>query len=625
MIRSAIRHIRRNIFWKIYLLNGLVASFVLSTAVLLMIGKFKEYLWNHVVQDLEEKTVLLGPLSERAILTDQIDEFRATVRQVGQRSKTRITIIDKFGNVIADSASNYHLHASRDNKSYWTKPEIIQSLANSYGFAFRFSHHLGQRMMYVSKVMRQPSGNIIGAVRVAVSQKRLEHQVHNLLSWVIIFTLLGAVGILIGSYFVVRQITQPLTHTAEICKKLSRGEYRLPKFEHRFDEVGQLNITLRYMGSMISSKIATITRERAQLESMMKAMSEGIISIGPMNTVLFCNTAAQELLNPRSNLAHASTQTLITHYPWMGDLINNAQTSEKMISKELDIPGNGQSSGARTISVHSSAFALSNGRGVTIVIRDITKIRKLEQVRRDFVANVSHEIKTPLTCIQGYVEVLQNSSELDPATTGRFLDKVASNTERLKYLVQDILSLAKIESAEPQHAYEEITWNFILQQVKSQYEEQAHSKNIQLIFDPVPFASYVRADDESMRQILDNLISNALRYTSPGGAVRCVVKVEGLEVILEVSDTGIGIPEQDLDRVFERFYRVDQDRSRLLGGTGLGLAIVKHRVSALGGRIKLSSQVGQGSTFKVFLKHSGGPHYNFSSDTPEPVVPSPAL
>lgn len=605
MVGKMIRQIRKRIFWKIYLLNGIVASLILTTAVCLMIGRFKKYLWEHVVQDLEEKAVLLGPLAEHAILSRDMDKFKHTILRVGQRSKTRITIIDKFGNVVADSLKSYSTENLSNRQSYWTKPEIIESLANNYGFAFRYSHHFGLKMMYVSKVIHDLDGNILGAVRVAISEEKLEGQVRDLLNWVVLFTLLGTLGILIGTYLVVRRITRPLIYTVEICKKLSRGEYHLPYFEKRSDEIGQLTTTLRYMGAVINSKIATITRERAQLESMMKAMTEGILSIGPMDTILFCNNAASDLLGIHKNIVNTSTHVLVQLYPWMNDLIHNARTSVSVVSKEIDIefPKNCVESSVKTVSVHSSSFSLSNGRGVTIVIRDISQVRRLENMRRDFVANVSHEIKTPLTCIQGYVEVLQSSHSLDTQTSKRFLEKVVSNTERLKDLVRDILSLAKIESEKSHVNLEVLTWHRIISQVKSEYEQQARKHHIKLCFREIPDFSYVRGDVESMHLILDNLVSNALRYTPENGEICVSVSLEFGRVVLRVLDTGLGIPQADLSRVFERFYRVDQDRSRKLGGTGLGLAIVKNSVSALGGKIELESKLGKGSLFTVYLQH----------------------
>lgn len=234
--------------------------------------------------------------------------------------------------------------------------------------------------------------------------------------------------------------------------------------------------------------------------------------------------------------------------------------------------------------------------------RKLAELQRLENVRRDFVANVSHEIKTPLTSIKGYVETLQSGAVDDPLVRQRFLEKIERNSTRLTTLVQDILSLAKIESLEDSFQLSPVDWASVMQSVVSRYEDAMSQKSLKLKVQFPSETHFVLGDREAMIQVLDNLVSNAIKYTPDGGKISLSLTVKGSFVRIDVEDTGIGIPEEHLDRIFERFYRVDKARSREMGGTGLGLSIVKHLVSGMGGEVQVSSALGIGSCFSVFLK-----------------------
>lgn len=328
----------------------------------------------------------------------------------------------------------------------------------------------------------------------------------------------------------------------------------------------------------------------------MASMVEGIISVDEANRVLFCNQPAYRLLggaqgSPSTGLVELESFRQLIPY------IEQARSRDALVEVELKHTWD---RAPRVIEVHASPFSTLAGRGVTVVIHDISRIRQLEKVRRDFVANVSHEIKTPLTSIKGYVETLLAGAICDDEINVRFLEKINTNADRLIYLVGDILSLANIESEDSPMQLGSLDWVPVISRVLSQYADLCDENGIRLEWEASP-ETFVLGDPEAMRQILENLISNGVRYTDPGGAIRVSLRQGAGFAELVVADTGVGIAPKHQSRIFERFYRVDKDRSRQKGGTGLGLAIVKHLVSSLHGTIDLESMPGRGSTFVVSL------------------------
>jgi two-component system phosphate regulon sensor histidine kinase PhoR len=339
-------------------------------------------------------------------------------------------------------------------------------------------------------------------------------------------------------------------------------------------------------------------------------MVEGIIAIDNAGRILFSNQAASRLLHSDMRLSRGEDFKNVPAVNLLADLINDARQTSGLVTREVRM---GPRENQIFIATKALPFAnsesggLSAADGVVIVLHDITNVRRLERVRRDFVANVSHELKTPLTAIKGYVEALLGGAMEDPVTNVRFLEKIDRNVGRLSNLVQDILSLARIESHEDvdlgDAASVRIDWRSIVQAVASAHEDEAAAKGITMSVKLSDEPLVVAGEREAMRQILDNLVSNAIKYTPKSGQVWIDGhKSAGSECEIVVRDSGIGIPEKHLDRIFERFYRVDVARSREMGGTGLGLSIVKHLVAGLGGQVTVESKVGAGSAFTVHMK-----------------------
>ncbi len=355
-------------------------------------------------------------------------------------------------------------------------------------------------------------------------------------------------------------------------------------------EVAELRDRIRSMSSELSSRIRSITAERNRLETTLASIVEGVVAVDQHGTVIQMNGAAARFLraNVRSDLGLPFAD--VCRNREIADLVQTSLTTQEFQKREASDGG---------VVLDCYAGPLREGAGVALVLHDITEVRRLEAVRRDFVANVSHELKTPLTAIKGYVETLLTGGIGDQEINLRFLRKIDTHTNRLTALITDLLSLSRIESGEAVSKRESVNVGEVLATSMARLGPTAERKGLRFGVRTLDRNLRIDGDAEALSQVFDNLIDNAIKYTEPGQRVEVSLARENDKVVFEVEDSGVGIPAEDLPRIFERFYRVDKARSRELGGTGLGLSIVRHLVNALGGDVKVRSELGVGSVFTV--------------------------
>lgn len=423
-------------------------------------------------------------------------------------------------------------------------------------------------------------------------------QAFELLNSLLVATVAGALVALGVGYFVAQSVQKSLSDLTRVAESLTCGDFSARVKRLGEDEFGLLGLTLNLLGEELSERLATLSQERTQLAALFDGMVEGIVAIGDDDRVLFANGAADRLL--KANVSPARGKQL-SDVPGLGLLLPvviQCRTDKKRKHTELTLRDGEHLIALET---HASPFKGSQSAGVVVVLHDVTELRRLERVRRDFVANVSHELKTPLTSIKGYVETLQSGAKEDPAMLNRFLERIEVNVGRLVELVQDILSLAKAENQDGQLTRSAVDISGVARQSLVHHEHAVTSKNISLKVDVADHV-IVQGDREAVRQVIDNLLTNAIKYTPDGGEVRLGIDKLGPHAILRVEDTGVGIPQEHHARIFERFYRVDKHRSREVGGTGLGLSIVKHLVSSMHGKVSVASEPGKGSTFLVQMR-----------------------
>lgn len=366
--------------------------------------------------------------------------------------------------------------------------------------------------------------------------------------------------------------------------------------------LGRLVAQFDELAPVLQDRIAQLEQDRQQLTAVLGGMAEGVLAVDSRRRLVFANASADRLFG----LGPGSVGRLVPELiraPQVLDAVNATLTSSEAYRGEVTMGGRdaGLRSQHRTLAVHGTPLPGTPGPGALLVFHDVSDLRRLERVRQEFVANVSHELKTPLASIKAYTETLIDWALHDETVNIKFLKRIEEQAERLNQLILDLLSLARLESGQEVYQHGPLVPTPVISDCVDHHRAVAESKSQTLTLDlgSVDGDTYVLADEEAVRQICDNLIDNAIKYTPEGGSVRVSCRLEGDAVVVDVADSGIGIPRDDLPRVFERFYRVDKARSREMGGTGLGLSIVKHLVQSIGGQISVDSRVGVGSTFTV--------------------------
>ncbi|HWG42609.1 MAG TPA: ATP-binding protein [Gemmataceae bacterium] len=413
----------------------------------------------------------------------------------------------------------------------------------------------------------------------------------------------GATGIaLLGSLLVsvrlARRFSKPLRALIGVADKLGEGASGQHVYTQGHDEIGELVRAFNRMSERLDDRIATLEEDRQQLRTILSGMVEGVVALDAGQRILFANERATQLLGlPLQTPVGRRLWEVVRQRPLL-DVVQRALDGSEPQHEELGWSG----SSTRSLTVHAARLPGLPPRGAVLVLHDTTELRRLERLRQEFVANVSHELKTPLSVIKACVETLLDGAMDDPQHRAQFLEQVASQSNRLHALILDLLSLARIESGEELFDLQAIPVAEVVAACAERHRPRAEAKGqtLEVIApDEEPIALW--ADEEAVEQILDNLLDNAVKYTPEEGRVSVRWYREGEQVCLEVSDSGIGIPESDLPRIFERFYRVDKARSREMGGTGLGLSIVKHLTQAMNGSVRASSRAGHGTTFTVCL------------------------
>jgi two-component system phosphate regulon sensor histidine kinase PhoR len=396
-----------------------------------------------------------------------------------------------------------------------------------------------------------------------------------------------------------RRMGRPLRDLIGVADKLGEGNSGQRVFTEGQDEIGELVWAFNRMSEQLDARIARLEEDRQQLRTILSGMVEGVVALDSGQRILYANERATQLLGlPWQAPVGRRLWEVVRQRPLL-DVVQRALDSSEPQREELGWSG----SSMRSLTVHAARLPGLPPRGAVLVLHDTTELRRLERLRQEFVANVSHELKTPLSIIKACVETLLDGAVDDPKHRRQFLEQLEAQSTRLHVLILDLLSLARIESGTELFDFQPLLVCEIVTACMERHRPRAESKG--QVFEMVPPADdeglAVWADEEALEQILDNLLDNAVKYTPQEGRVSMRWRREGEQVCLEVTDTGIGIPEADLPRIFERFYRVDKARSRELGGTGLGLSIVKHLAQAMRGSVRATSRSGQGTTFTVSL------------------------
>lgn len=524
-------------------------------------------------------------------------DLHSLAREAGAAINARMTLIAPNGTVRADSGVAPENVSRMEN--HLDRPEIAAARTAGTGVSIRYSETLKSRMIYVAVPFT--AGNQAGYIRTALPLAvidRTRSELHTILG----VAALAAVGLSFVLSWLLSSLTvKPLESMVQAARRFGTGDFsgRIPVAGS--DEVGELAGVLNDMASDIRHNLERLAEEKNRLDGILRGMGEGVLVTDADGRVQLVNPAFCEMF-ALDSVPDGSMFIEICRHPQLVASFRRATSGEGELRDELELADPPRSLLTHWVPLNDAAGL----HGVVAVFHDISQIKRLEKVRRDFVANVSHELRTPISVISGYAETLlsDNLIQSNPEQARRFMGVIHSHTGRLARLLDDILALSRLDSSLLTLSIAPVDIASLLENSRSLTERSAAAKGVSVVCLPVAEGLVVEGDEVRLEQVLVNLLDNAIKYTPPGGSVTVSARTTGPDVELCVADTGIGIPEKDLHRIFERFYRVDPARSREQGGTGLGLSIVKHLIGLHGGEITVESTPGTGSVFTVRLKTS---------------------
>ncbi|MBH0203025.1 MAG: HAMP domain-containing protein [Nitrospira sp.] len=547
----------------------------------------------------------IHPLLSSSLSPRPLSSLQETARDLGNRVSARVTLVAADGTVLADSAvRDADLPAVENHTS---RPEIQQALSTGHGADIRPSHTTGERTMYRALLLHQAQNAAPIVVRVGLPMVIVDREIAELKQHLFLALGVAFLVALTLSIWLAHSITKPLSDIVAAARQLSSGHLAVPIRTTAQDEVSLLATTLNDMANQLHAKIDELSEDRAQLLAVLTSMVEGVMVLDYRGHVLQINPALEGMFGISRVEARGRPCAELFRQQQLNDLVTTILRSRVPHEDEIVLPLTGR---CLQIEASPAGGERESEACIVLVFHDITELRRLEKIRKDFVANVSHELRTPLTSIKGYVEALLDGAKDDPAVSAKFLEIILKQSDRLNLIIEDLLELSKIESGRVSLKEEPLELRSIVDRTLSMIKPIADKKRHRLVTSIDPALPPVAGDEGRLVQVLTNLLDNAVKYTPEGGTISVGAKpapsVGNAEppaqaIDLSVADTGIGIPEEDRPRVFERFYRVDKARSRELGGTGLGLAIVKHIVEGHGGQVWVEANHPQGSRFVVRL------------------------
>ncbi len=594
----AINLFRSRILWKIYAAFVIVIVIAAVMVSMVVSGVIRDRTLADVQQTLNVRTLFLSRLVLPLLQGEKDLHLRRALKDVAVRSHTRFTIIDATGRVLIDSDKDPKL---MDNHA--TRPEIMESRFHDFGVANRYSNTLKTEMMYLARSLKR-EGELLGYVRASQPLILINQRISDSRGMILAgIGMIALIALLLG-FLLARHFIRPLLSMTQMAEAMASGDFSSSLDYRRRDEIGRLAQAFNLMAEKSRQRIETINSDRTKLNAILTSMREGVVAVDDDEKVVHMNQAAVQILNINDQEWRGKAIWEITRLQELCGALSEVLQSSTDIKRNLNI-----SYGMQERVVEMYAVPLKSGTvvvGAMVVLLDVSELHRLETVRRDFVSNASHELKTPITAIRALVETMVDDADHMPeAVRLSFLKKIATQSLRLSALVVDLMALSRFETQSQDEVLKmRLELNDVVATAVNCLRPLADDQDISLEFEASDEKIELFANQEMLDQAITNVLDNAIKYNTPGGRVRIGLERIGAEVIVEVLDTGIGIPPQEKERIFERFYRVDKARSRELGGTGLGLAIVRHIVSVHRGRIEIESRPGQGSTFRLIFPFS---------------------
>lgn len=588
---------KRKIFWHLFF-SILTVTLLLCCGVVFVESRaVNNFYHRQIRQDLESRAQIMDELLLPVIIPLSSPAIDSLCKHLFAKTGTRFTLILPDGTVVGDSERD---PIKMENHLY--RPEVKMALGRKTGNAVRFSTTLNEAMMYVA-IPRIVSDSLVLIIRAAVPMTAIKADIRRLQNSMLWFGLLAVGFALVITFWVSRWLSDPIRRLADHVRLFASGD-----LSHRISPVGSgsyevmaLGEAMNSMARQLSDRISTVTQQRNEQQTILSSMTEGVIAVDSSEKVLFVNNAAMRILSLDDDFTYEGR--------WIREIIRNSEicsfVEQSLVSKktiELDVTL--LKGDVENIQMHGTAIHVKENEiaGAVIVLNDVTRLKKLETIRRDFVANVSHELKTPLTSVKGSIETIIDGAIENRSEAMRFLNIARNQTDRLNTIVDDLLTLSRIEQQEEERQIprEIIPLLPVIYSARSACESKIASKNMHVTVRGSD-AIIASVNSSLLEQAVVNLVDNAIKYSDPDKSITIALGQVNDSITISVTDQGIGISKEHLARLFERFYRVDKARSSSQGGTGLGLSIVKHIIHLHDGSVFVTSQLGVGSTFTITL------------------------
>ena len=579
----------RSIQWRITIWFVLLVIVSMAALGVYLTNSARTSELNNLRSELENEAMITAEASLSSFgEQNEIGNLDVLAKKLGSQIGARVTIITRDGTVLGDSHED---PSTMENHA--TRPEVRDALASGLGESTRYSTTLGEKMMYVA-VPIIDNDKVLGIARVALPLTQVQGSVNRVIISIVVAMAITAVLVILAAWLIARMTTRPIRELTRASQKMASGE-----FGHRIsvgtkDESGQLAHAFNEMSANLKRSVETISEDRARLTSILDNMADGVILTDIEGNIVLTNKAAQRLFGIRGENAKAKPLIEVVREHELNDILKSCLETGREQIAQFD-------SGTSNKFLRAIAILIDRERqgGALVLVQDLTELKGLQTMRRELVGNISHEFRTPLAGIKAMVETLQGGAIDDQTVASDFLGRIEAEVDRLAQLVAELTELSRIETGRVELELEPVNLNLLVEEVITQLKPQAERQGLSLKNELAADLPLVQANKERIRQVIVNLMHNAIKFNCPGGSVSAATKRLEDTVVMEVSDTGTGIANDDLPRIFERFYKADRSRSG--HGSGMGLAIAKHVVEAHGGQIWAESEEGKGSTFSFSL------------------------
>ena len=569
---------------------AVAAALVIYAAVQI---QFEKALFDKASSNLESQMLFAKVVADDYLQEGKLPSDAEWSSDIG-RASTRFSIIDLQGIVVFDSSQPI---SELDN--HRNRPEILQALNNGWGQAQRYSQSVQADLLYVAQRIDTDAGPI-GYVRLSSAIRLISEDLQALESQLIIVILVTLSIVLLVSYLLSHRFYQPISAATIYAREIAEGNYQLRLPGRTQDEVGVLERSLNELARKTEDRLDRIVESRNQLEAILSGLDEGVVALDKDETIAHINRAALGLLDLNSDVVGKKIWEAV-RIPKVQSMLEGALNDSVDPDRSLVVNDRSLEVSILTMSSDTGSHV-----GVILVFQDMTERDRLDKIRSDFVANASHELKTPLAAIKGIIETIIDDEEMPKDVARKFFYRVLSQTNRLSKIVVDLMQLSRFDSYRDQRVTRDrVELVSELRQVYSAFSVTAEEQQVHLVLENVEDKIFVLGDSEALSQLISNLVENAIKYSPPDSTVVMRIEREKNFVVIRVKDNGIGISPAEQQRIFERFYRIDPARSRELGGTGLGLSIVKHIADVHDGSVEVTSQQGNGSMFTVRLPAVG--------------------